>query len=437
MRAFCYAAALALADVSVAVDASSMQFLVMGDWGGSPHSPYTTGSEVITAGSMDAAAKSLGAKFALALGDNFYTHGVTSVSDPRFAKTFEQCFTGAHLQSTAGFKFHVLAGNHDHYGSVQAQVDYSAKSERWNFPSLWYEFTETAPDGATIQFVMVDTPTLAGNSQWNAEDTDPLTGFQLPGPVNISHAQSQLDFIKRTLASSTADFLIVAGHYPVFSIAEHGPTKQLQPGVFPYLRQNKVSAYFCGHEHNAQYIDVGDDIQYHVIGSAHEGDKSTAHAHTLKKEQVKFHGNTQGGGFASVEVSKSGMQIKHYDGHGTLVYTAPMVAPRSHSPSPPTPPAPPPTPPSPPSPGSWECHANHKVSVGTDTNLKGTGSDITSCEKRCRAMKFCKAALWHKTDKHCHIFTGSFSHDEFISKLTKDDTHDSCFFVPDLNDVVV
>jgi len=441
MRAFCYAALLGPAVASPGTDASSLQFLVMGDWGGRSSSPYTTSSEVDTAQSMDVAANALGAKFALALGDNFYTTGVKSVSDARFEETFEQCFSGSSLQASSGFKFHVVAGNHDHIGNVQAQVDYSAKSERWNFPSLWYTFTETGPDGATVQFVMIDTPTLAGNSQWNDDDIDPLNGSQLPGPANYTLAQSQLAFIKDTLAESTADFLIVAGHYPVFSIAEHGPTKQLQPSAFPYLRQHKVSAYLCGHEHNEQYIDVGDGIQYHIIGSAHIGDSSTAHAGTLKKGQLKFH-DPRGGGFASVEVSKAGMQIKHHDRQGKLLYTAPTITPRSHGPIPPSPPSPPspppsPTPPSPPAPGSWECHSDHKVKVGKDTDLKSTGSDISSCEKRCLAKDTCKAVMWHKTDKHCHIFTGSFSHDEFLSALKSDGERDSCFLTSGTNGVVV
>ena len=435
MRFSCYATMAAIGQAS----ADGMQFLVMGDWGGAPKSPYTTKYEVGTAKSMDAAAKSLGAKFALALGDNFYTKGVTSVDDKRFEETFEQCFTGSALQAASGFDFHLIAGNHDHIGDANAQVEYSAKSKRWNFPSLWYDFKKTAPDGATVHFVMIDTPTLAGNSQWNDDDIDSLPGDQLPGPPDAEAAQSQLDFIKTTLASSTADYLIVAGHYPVFSVAEHGPTKQLQPSVFPYLRQYNVSAYLCGHEHSEEYIDVGDGIQYHVIGSAHEGNPSTAHAKTLKPGQLKFH-SIKGGGFATVEVSKSGMQIKHVDENGALLFAAPPMLPRGSgpSPTPPVPPSPPSPSPSPPAPaGHWECHSNQQAKVGTDQDLKATGADITSCEKRCLDTDTCKAVMWHKSDSHCHIFTGSYSHDDFVSSLSKSKSHDSCYFVTNSDALIV
>jgi len=58
---------------------ASLNFLVMGDWGGQGSAPYTTHQEIATAGGMGKIASSLSAPFALALGDNFYSTGVDSV----------------------------------------------------------------------------------------------------------------------------------------------------------------------------------------------------------------------------------------------------------------------------------------------------------------------------------------------------------------------
>jgi 3',5'-cyclic AMP phosphodiesterase CpdA len=284
---------------------------------------------------MDTAAQQLDAKFTLALGDNFYYHGVSGDSDARFKDTFEDCFVGDHLQATAGHTFHVIAGNHDHLGDVQAQIDYSSKSDRWSFPSLYYKLSKTAPDGATLDIVMIDTVALAGNSDvlhpelGTIERT--LNGDEMPGPLNVSVAQSQMQWIDETLAASTADYVIVAGHYPVYSAAEHGPTKQMSPSNFqcggqPCLQRYKVSAYLCGHDHAEQFIDMGDGTQYHVIGAANlKG--SWEHASLYTDEQLKFKALTDGG-FATVSVNKKGMQIKHFDGAGTLLYTAPSISPR-------------------------------------------------------------------------------------------------------------
>ena len=68
---------------------SSLNFLILGDWGGSELPPYTTPAEVELAGVMGKKAGEVGSKFTLALGDNFYSHGVKDVNDKRFNTTFE------------------------------------------------------------------------------------------------------------------------------------------------------------------------------------------------------------------------------------------------------------------------------------------------------------------------------------------------------------
>jgi len=401
--------------------ASELSFLVMGDWGGQDGAPFTTGPERDMAEAMNEAAARLDANFALALGDNFYHYGVKSVDDPRFETTFEQCFTGEALTDASNFTFHVIAGNHDHRGSVQAQIDYTAKSKRWNFPANYYSFSKTAPDGATVDFVMIDTILLAGNSQVDDENGTwtSLPGSHLPGPENEEAAQNQMDWIRETLEKSAADYIIVAGHYPVHSVAEHGPTKQMQAEPFPFLRDYRVSAYLCGHDHSGQHIDVGDGVQYHVIGSAHGGDAIWWHMGSVSKDQMKFR-TAADGGFAIVSASKQGLRIQHADETGKILYEAPAI-PSRHT----LPPAP--------SRGKWECHANMKLKVGKDNNLFGK-VNILDCEAACHAHENCKAILWHRWDKHCHVFSGDFSYDDFKNGLSNDDharqpnTHDSCFF---------
>ena len=67
----------------------SFNFVVLGDWGGQETSPYYTKAEKEISEVMGAKAKEVDAQFVLALGDNFYSHGVTDVEDPRFKETFE------------------------------------------------------------------------------------------------------------------------------------------------------------------------------------------------------------------------------------------------------------------------------------------------------------------------------------------------------------
>ena len=136
--------------------------------------PWTTFAQVQTAEGMGAAAEELGATFALALGDNFYFSGISDVCFPtlgcplspssnsrsdvhsaRFNDSFESVFTAPSLQSEAGFSFYVVGGNHDHGGNITAQVEYSAVSPRWVFPSCYYTWSKQVDSRTIIQFVCV------------------------------------------------------------------------------------------------------------------------------------------------------------------------------------------------------------------------------------------------------------------------------------------
>ena len=71
----------------------------------------------------------------------------------------------------------------------------------------------------TFQIVFIDTVLLAGIA-------DHRNKFgELSGPADEAAAMSQWQWINATLGNSTADYLWVAGHYPVWSVCEHGPTQ--------------------------------------------------------------------------------------------------------------------------------------------------------------------------------------------------------------------
>ena len=71
-----------------------------------------------------------------------------------------------------------------------------------------------------------------------------------------SFAAQQRSWLEAALAASTADWKVVVGHYPVFSVSGHGPTPRLLKELAPLLEEHKVALYFNGHDHSAQHISV-------------------------------------------------------------------------------------------------------------------------------------------------------------------------------------
>ena len=173
-------------------------------------------------------------------------------------------------------------GNHDHAGNVSAEIAYSSLSPRWTFPNYWYNHIipiPTANGTITLELVIIDTVILSGNT-----DHDGGHSATPPGPAGIpphvsfllitpptdqALADDQWTWIQQTLANSTADYLWVTGHYPVWSVCEHGPTYELVLALKPLLEQYKVTGYASGHDHCLEYLDDGTGVVYVLSGLHH------------------------------------------------------------------------------------------------------------------------------------------------------------------------
>lgn len=70
-------------------ESGKLNFMMVGDWGGQPKSPYYTLAQLEIAEQMGIKAADVGSSFTVSVGDNFYQAGVTDVDDFRFRTTFE------------------------------------------------------------------------------------------------------------------------------------------------------------------------------------------------------------------------------------------------------------------------------------------------------------------------------------------------------------
>ena len=79
---------------------------------------------------------------------------------------------------------------------------------------LRYGFKKDIGDNMHAEFLMIDTVLLVGESFHDIENNIFVSAT---GPKNLQRAQSQWTWLETRMRDSTADFLFVVGHYPVYS----------------------------------------------------------------------------------------------------------------------------------------------------------------------------------------------------------------------------
>lgn len=223
----------------LAGDDSPVAFLVVGDWGRRGHPVQRAVAE-----QMGRVAAQVGADFVVTVGDNFYDHGVRGVEDRHWEQSFERVYTHAALQ----VPWYPTLGNHDHHGDVEAQVAYSAHSERWRMPARYYTRRVWVDDTTAADLFFLDTLPLY-RLQYRA--------IRGQGTAHRAAAERQLRWLDSTLAASTAAWKLVVGHHPLYSAGDHGDAEVLVRELMPILERHGVQAYFAGHEHNLQHLEAG------------------------------------------------------------------------------------------------------------------------------------------------------------------------------------
>ena len=241
------APALGLAPLPAQASAPTLDFSVIGDWGRRGHWQQRE-----VARQMGRAAAAIGSRFVISVGDNFYQNGVASVADPQWQSSFERIYTDPALMT----KWHVILGNHDYQGDVEAQLAYAATSPRWSLPARYYTRTETLADGTSVEFFFLDTSRYIRSYQHHPEVR-----------VQGQDKQAQLDWLEHALATSKAAWKIVVGHHQLYTVTgqDHDFPEMIWP-FKPLLDRYGVRAYINGHEHNLEHIVV-DGVHYITCGA--------------------------------------------------------------------------------------------------------------------------------------------------------------------------
>jgi hypothetical protein len=157
-------------------------------------------------------------------------------------------------------------GNHDYGGGasyVQAQLDRTKQKidDYWTFPATNYSKVYHLPNDGLVGLVFIDTTTLAPSENKCCNQNG---GISLE--VQESRIKNQMYHIERNfirLSKKNVQWLLVFGHYPIFSKGEHGDTDELVNLLEPLFLKYNVSAYFCGHDHITEHCKFLPLIRYY------------------------------------------------------------------------------------------------------------------------------------------------------------------------------
>ncbi|MGC9269514.1 metallophosphoesterase [Acidiphilium sp.] len=286
-----------LATVPARAAEPGLRFFVIGDWGrDGMHHQRAVGR------AMAAAAVASNPAFIVSAGDNFYESGVTSIHDPQFKTSFEDVYAEAALHRP----WHVILGNHDYRGNVEAQIDYTRLSHRWQLPARYYTRTIAAPGGGAEIFYLDTSPFIRKYA-----GTITNTAGQNP------HAQRA--WLDAALTASTARWKIVIGHHPLYTaLGGHGHDQPDMIAAFePILRRHHVPLYINGHDHSMQYVEM--------TGTAYL--TTGAGSHTYQPGPPSRAGYCSGDhGFLAVSLTAQDIQLDFVDIRGRNVFAKRLTA---------------------------------------------------------------------------------------------------------------
>lgn len=247
--------------------------------------------------------------FVISTGDNFYSSGVKTDLDSQWRTTFREPYADSALQ----VPWFPVLGNHDYRSNPDAQIQYTknARDDRWKMDGHYYmKKFKVSGENVSMDFeiaiVFLDTIFLA-----------PFDSFFTPLDLPDQRFKEQMNWLRKVLKDiDNCSWVVVVGHYPIFSTGSHGDSTEMQRVLRPILLEHNIDAYVCGHDHSLQHL-YDRNINYYVTGTGAKLDKLRSRDYSLAEEllfaQVKP-------GFTIFDVTKEKMIVQFIDAsrNGTI-----------------------------------------------------------------------------------------------------------------------
>ncbi|MBO4936656.1 MAG: metallophosphoesterase [Alistipes sp.] len=259
----------------------------------------------VIADMMATVAKKIKPECIISTGDTHHGRGVKSATDPRWKTHFEDIYYHKPLQ----IDWMPVLGNHEYMGNTQGFLDYSKVNPHWTIPDRYYTRV-FKKGGVSIRFVMLDTTPLVEKYRTGKH------AKRYPEAAE-QDKQEQLDWLKKVLSEAKEEWVIVAGHHPIYADTKKNKSerKDMEKSVDKILRKNEnVDMYICGHIHTFQHLRRSrSHIDYLVNASAAESRSVRMIKHT------KFCSDEPG--FSLITVGKKSLQVHMIDKNGNILHT--------------------------------------------------------------------------------------------------------------------
>jgi predicted phosphodiesterase len=195
----------------------SVKFLVLGDSGTGGSAQYQLADR------MAAAYQRFKFEFAIMLGDNLYGGEDPSDYVDKFERPYKPLLD-------AGVKFYATLGNHDE-PAQRFYKPFNMDGKRY------YKFSK-----GDVDFFVLDSTYMA---------------------------PAQVEWVKKELEDSKAEWKIPYMHHPIYSSGErHGSEMDLRALIEPIFLQTGVDVVFAGHEHFYERLKPQKGIYYITQGGA-------------------------------------------------------------------------------------------------------------------------------------------------------------------------
>lgn len=194
-------------------------------------------------------------------------------------------------------------------------------------PSQLYNVIYDIPDsnGLTMEIIFIDSCIISPSE---TEQTMP-NGIHAVSSGRIKDYLNQLEDLLR---KSQATWLFVAGHYTIYSMAEHGDNKEMIVRLVPLLKKYGVQAYFHGHDHVLEHISW-EGIEYICSGhgtltNGYPFGNMNYTRGSIASDGFRF--GTIGPGFSGATVTTQTFHFEFFNQYGKQTYSFLLANPRTN-----------------------------------------------------------------------------------------------------------